>query len=253
MAKELKELIDEFLAQVPPPRALIRAKEAEIFQQFQLKEPILDLGCGDGSFAAITFDQPLTVGLDPLLNDLQEAKKRGIYEQTICASALQIPFPDQYFQTIISNCVLEHIFELERALGEINRVLKPGGEAFFTVISNNFNQWLLGRRLFGPLYTRFFNWHSHHYHTYDAEEWKKFFSKNNLKILKIIPYLDQTTIQFLDLLYYLSFPCLLNKTLFRRWLICPRLNRTLWRRPFFYLLNRPVKEGAALFFHCQKK
>jgi ubiquinone/menaquinone biosynthesis C-methylase UbiE len=45
--------------------------------------------------------------------------------------AEQLPFPDQSFETVVSTLTLCSIPDLSQALGEIKRVLKPGGEFLF--------------------------------------------------------------------------------------------------------------------------
>lgn len=51
----------------------------------------------------------------------------------MCIDLQNIPFEDNYFDFVITEDVLEHVWDVTRALNEINRVLKPGGKHIFTV------------------------------------------------------------------------------------------------------------------------
>ena len=44
----------------------------------------------------------------------------------------KIPFEDQFFDGIICTEVLEHVFNIDEVLKELNRVLKPNGKAIIT-------------------------------------------------------------------------------------------------------------------------
>ena len=55
---------------LPYFRGLLRAVESRFYQDIELPAPILDVGCGDGNFAALTFDHKIEVGLDPWLKFL---------------------------------------------------------------------------------------------------------------------------------------------------------------------------------------
>lgn len=53
-------------------------------------------------------------------------------------------FPDDYFDAIISNHVIEHVYEPESLMREIHRILKPGGRLVF--ITPNIESW--GHKIF---------------------------------------------------------------------------------------------------------
>lgn len=61
-----------------------------------------------------------------------------------------IPFPDGHFDLVAANMVLEHVEYPERFLGEVARVLRPGGHFVgHTVSGGHYVTWL--RRLVGVL------------------------------------------------------------------------------------------------------
>jgi ubiquinone/menaquinone biosynthesis C-methylase UbiE len=112
--------------------------EARFYADIQLPEPVLDLGCGDGHFASLTFDHTLDIGLDPWWGPIREAKSHQSYQSLICAAGNQMPFPENYFSSAVSNSVLEHIPDLNAVLGELSRVLKPGAPFIFCVPNHRF-------------------------------------------------------------------------------------------------------------------
>ena len=100
---------------------------------------VLDLGCGEGRHAITAhLDKDVhAVGVDLCLDDLKTTVKKfkpmeehasdGAAFALSCANALQLPFADDTFDKVICSEVLEHIRDWRGALGEIERVLKPGG------------------------------------------------------------------------------------------------------------------------------
>jgi SAM-dependent methyltransferase len=85
---------------------------------------LLDFGCGHGlhlaaylraGFDAYGCDQ------DPYWNDDLGGRMRPI------AVPYQIPYPDDFFDAVVSTSVLEHAQNTSEVLREIKRVLKPGG------------------------------------------------------------------------------------------------------------------------------
>ncbi len=94
----------------------------EILKRLPRSARVLDLGCASGSFdtGAYTF-QTIRVDAEP--------QRAGVIQ----ADAAALPFPAESFDAIVSNHSLEHFADLERCLGEIGRVLKPGGALFVAV------------------------------------------------------------------------------------------------------------------------
>lgn len=100
----------------------------------------MEIGCGEGAllkYLAHKFQPRLAVGIEPLLSGEYPDKMRMAGEEYgvnwhICeGDAIDIRFPANSFDVVISVATFEHIADLERALSEIKRVLKPGG-IFYT-------------------------------------------------------------------------------------------------------------------------
>lgn len=88
---------------------------------------LLDVGCGTKpyrslfkveSYRGLDIDTPITRGLG-VADDL--------YDGTL------FPYQDETFDSVLCNQVLEHVFNPDEFLGEINRVLKCGGKFLLTV------------------------------------------------------------------------------------------------------------------------
>lgn len=92
-----------------------------------LKGRLLDVGCGTKPYKEM-FNVDSYIGLDI---DTEVSRKRNIadhfYDGTV------FPFEDSYFDSALCNQVLEHVFNPDEFLHEINRVLKPGGKLLLTV------------------------------------------------------------------------------------------------------------------------
>ncbi len=102
---------------------------------------ILDLGCGAGLSSAGWLDSPrwtgqaMWVGVD-ISEAIDEARRYLGHVQNahfVQADALNLPFPDGTFDTILSEGVLHHTPSTREALLSAARVLAPGGEINFYV------------------------------------------------------------------------------------------------------------------------
>ena len=75
----MTDYLSEQLKDMAPHRAILRAVECKFMAQVPLVPPVLDIGCGDGHFASIAYEQlPIDVGIDVFARDLQEAAARRI-------------------------------------------------------------------------------------------------------------------------------------------------------------------------------
>jgi len=103
---------------------------------------VLDIGCGHGDFLAPVYSKtPHTYGIDP---DAQALAKNTIVRNTVVGSADALPFPDNFFDLVVSAWVLEHLDRPEQAFREVYRVLKPGGRVIFlTPNAWNYNIWII--------------------------------------------------------------------------------------------------------------
>ena len=96
-----------------------------IFFETPYGSKILDVGANGGEFMEVLKrDRGCDVyGIDVSETCVAEAKKRGI--DVILANGHEIPFPDATFDVVYLNEVLIHVFEPEKVLREVKRVLKP--------------------------------------------------------------------------------------------------------------------------------
>lgn len=90
---------------------------------------ILDLACGTGDFSKLVSETrpgAITVATDLTHDMLLLARSSGINE-SVCADALSLPFPNQSFDCVFIGYGLRNFPRLDIALAEIERVTKPGG------------------------------------------------------------------------------------------------------------------------------
>jgi ubiquinone/menaquinone biosynthesis C-methylase UbiE len=92
---------------------------------------LLDIGCGTGIFLPEL--RRRTNELWAIDNQLQDRSLKGMLraenvEANIAAAdLLKLPFKNERFDALLLISVLEHIEDLSSAVGEIMRVVKPGG------------------------------------------------------------------------------------------------------------------------------
>ena len=89
---------------------------------------LLDCGCGNGRFFQQYPSHVSAVGVDASLNLLRICKRRGRATRLVCAELEHLPFKEGIFDRTVSVRVLQHIHDQARAVADMVRVLRPGGE-----------------------------------------------------------------------------------------------------------------------------
>lgn len=117
--------------------ALFRAHELYNIEPYiqLLKDPVLDLGCGDGLISKLLFGRVLDFGIDPSETATEKAKQNNSYKTVFCGDAHNIPLEKESLGGIYSNCVFEHIPDIPDLIKEVSRVLKP--DAYMVATCNS--------------------------------------------------------------------------------------------------------------------
>jgi SAM-dependent methyltransferase len=90
------------------------------------KGGLLDLGCGNKPYESLYNPRTISqTGCDVIQSDKNRV-------DVICP-VTDLKFQNEQFDTILCTQVLEHVFEHDKMMSEIYRVLKPGGQVILTV------------------------------------------------------------------------------------------------------------------------
>lgn len=200
---EIQEVLDAFvtLEGIYPrvlPLTMWRAWELAAYHHFQLAEPVLDLACGDGSFFKLAWpDIQNVVGIDIDSTAVGGAQASGVYKAVYNVSANKLPFENNSFVSIFSNCALEHMDDIQGVIRETHRVLFPSGLFLLSVVTDHFLTWtplpfltqVLGfPERWATLQAEYERYH-HLRNPFSAEEWSKLFEDAGFQIERTIPIL----------------------------------------------------------------
>jgi ubiquinone/menaquinone biosynthesis C-methylase UbiE len=108
-------------------------------------EPILEVGHGPGHLQVALFRSGKTAfGLDLSSSMVKIAQRRlrreAIGDTLVQGTALHLPFPNEYFASIVATFPSEYIAS-QQSLGEIFRVLRPDGRLVILPFA-----WITGKR-----------------------------------------------------------------------------------------------------------
>lgn len=246
-----------------PSNALWRSIESykfcKVFQRIKTP-PILDIGCGEGSFEEIVLEN-IDVAVDSSRIEIEGAKikkKKGIIKEIILADAKNLPFKKEVFRTVVSNSVIEHIIEVDNVLSEVKRVLKNGGNTVITATTPDFNRQsiivslLRGLRLekISSIYLTKRNNFFQHHTLIDSEEWINKFEKAKLKVQFWEYYCPKETIRVFEILNLVFSPdWLLGKNPFRD--AINFLGQLIGKKRIIDMYKKLVKKYA--LYECGRK
>jgi ubiquinone/menaquinone biosynthesis C-methylase UbiE len=118
-----------------------------VFDHFSLPSQahILEVGCGPATFwlnniARIPADWDITLSdFSPgMVQEAQQNLRESSHPFKFAVfDAQSIPFEDAHFDTLIANHMLYHVPNRAKALGEIRRVLQPGGRFYAATNGQN--------------------------------------------------------------------------------------------------------------------
>ncbi len=98
------------------------------------RDRVLDVGCGEGQITRLALAKcgaSLAVGVDPTRSQVVEAQRReggALYARSFAAP---LPFASGSFDAVVACLVFEHVDDAHAAIGEVARVLAPGGRFCF--------------------------------------------------------------------------------------------------------------------------
>jgi len=97
---------------------------------------VLEVGSSAGQHlpwsASRDHDEYVCLDLDPQASKVSPQHAAFLADfphlRFVAGDVQDMPFEDESFDRVVSTCLLHHLPHVEQALGEIRRVLKPGGE-----------------------------------------------------------------------------------------------------------------------------
>ena len=95
----------------------------------------LDVGCGEGRVGRLLADVGHRVaGVDSSPTLVALAREAGGYEEIVCGSATELPWPPAIFDLAVAFMSLHDMDDPVAAIGEIGRVVVPGGRLCIAIV-----------------------------------------------------------------------------------------------------------------------
>jgi SAM-dependent methyltransferase len=214
-----------------PSQAFWRYFELQALKQIEYERPILEIGCGDGQFSSLVFEE-IEEAIDINPHSIEKCRRiaSNLYGRVECLDARELQFSESGYGTIYANCVMEHIPDIEGVLAGCYRGLRPGGKVVMTVPLAQMNQHLLFPWIW---YATMRQRQLVHVNLFTKEEWEELLHGIGFSDIEFRPYLSAKACKFWDTL---DSPGCLG---FGRYRLAPILGRTFGLVPVG-LKNRTV-------------
>ena len=131
---------------------------------------MLEVGCGAGGMLGGLARYGEVHGLDVAHEYVEYCQQRG-FKKVLTASGYELPFPHDTFDVVALFDTIEHLPDDERAMSEVQRVLRPGGMVILSV----------------PAYQFLFSQNdriAHHYRRYTAGGLKRIMRSAGLQVVR---------------------------------------------------------------------
>ncbi|HWQ16079.1 MAG TPA: class I SAM-dependent methyltransferase [Roseiflexaceae bacterium] len=148
----------------------------------------LDAGCGNG-IVGQAVGARIGAGIDSTARQLAWARREPAYQSLLQASLTAIPLRDRSQRAVLCNSVMEHIRDDAAALGELARVLAPGGYLLLTLASRDLYRAAFGADAVPPALRRELDASLAHEHYYDAAGIRRRLEALGLEVLAAEPYM----------------------------------------------------------------
>ncbi len=254
---EPKEYFRRYLQFAPLALAIFRAIEANNIAGEEMNGPLLDIGCGFGEFARAFFESSVEMGLDISWKDITGARKIDRYKTLTCADARSLPYNNNYFNTVLSVSVLEHIEGADEVVKEVFRVLKPGGKFIFTANTERINEMLYWPKVFHKInsgnlekqYSHYYNRLFKHQSLWSVEKWQHLLATEGFEIKICREIICRESTELFDLFLITAWPPQLIKLLIgRRWTWRPQWFREWLVGKYLRYVEEDPKDGGSNLF-----